>query len=278
MLYRFAFIYLLSLSAHASADSLTEDDREFWGRQLEDETSLGDAPTESPVVTSTPTASPEPRSPKSPPGTPTSSPTAVPTLTQVQAIVDLTFNVIFAIQGLSVLQVPTNDNLAPFLQAVSNPLTEVFVPGNVTVNVVNVGGLGIGRRLRRLEDTVPSIEIESTVLVRRNCFRPVCDEEAAQLYLHLYKQGLAEVAQSGDLTQAIREEAIRLDVAVLRESTVAPTSCRLVSSSFEITPVDDNNNDDAVNDDDETTSSGIMISLKTTTILGLALLSWMVMG
>jgi hypothetical protein len=219
---------LLAFCCLTAADSLHEEDSTYLQRMLAGEiNSLATgAPSTAPSVSSQPSA----------------APSLVPSYSGPQAIVKIKFDAVFTLEGLTLFDVPVDDELLEFQASIANPIQTILTPltSSVEVEVTTVGGLDVDRRLRALQgDPPPSIEVGIEVVATKDCYRPDCEDPAvADAILAGYKDALAESVETGDLTERIRAEASSRGVSSLDQTTAVPQSCRVVGFTVEILEAD----------------------------------------
>jgi hypothetical protein len=115
-------------------DTDTTHDWDYWDRSLQDHYSMSFTTTTRPAPLDTTISNP------------TTAPTTMPTFDTVQAVVDLEYTVLVSLQGVSVFDVPPNDDLEPFLKTISQPteaLLELYSPMTM-IHIRSVGGLQVG--------------------------------------------------------------------------------------------------------------------------------------
>jgi hypothetical protein len=214
---------LLSLCCSTAANSVHKEDSAFLQRMMVGEMSSLDtvAPSPAPPVSSQPSA----------------APSSVPSYSSPQAIVKIEFDAVFTLEGLTLFDVPVDEELLEFQASIANSIRAVFAPltRSVEVEVTTVGGLDVDRRLRALQETPPpSIEVGIQVVATKDCYRPDCENDVVTAaILTGYKDSLAKSVDTGDLTERIRAEASSRGVSPLDQSTAVPQSSRVVGSSVE---------------------------------------------
>lgn len=137
--------------------------------------------------------------------------TSVPSSSGRQAIFTIEFDAVFTLEGLSLFDVPVDDELEEFTASIADSIQKISDPlrSNVEVEVTTVGGVDDGRRLRALQGTPePSIEVGIQDVATEDCYRTDCeDPTVANAILVGYKDALAKSINNGDLTERIRAEA-----------------------------------------------------------------------
>jgi hypothetical protein len=245
---------LLSLCCSTTAKSLHKEDSAFLQRMMAGEmNSLPTAATPAPSVSSQPSAAPS------------SAPSSVPSYSGPQAIVKIEFDAVFTLEGLTLFDVPVDEELLEFQASIANSIQTILTPltSSVEVEVTTVGGLDVDRRLRALQGAPPpSIEVGIQVVATKDCYRPDCEDPAvADAILAGYKDALAESVDTGDLTERIRAEASSRGVFPLDRSAAVPQSSRVVGSSVEILEPSGGMEGDSDGEDDDVGSSSICVHL-----------------
>jgi hypothetical protein len=273
-------LLLLSLCCStAAASSLHKEDSAFLQRMMAGEMNSLDtvAPTPAPSVSSQPSAAPSSVPSKSPSvsSQPSTAPSSVPSYSGPQAIVKIEFDAVFTLEGLTLFDVPVDEELLEFQASIANSIQAVFTPftSSVEVEVKTVGGLNVDRRLRSLQGApLPSIEVGIQVVTTKACFRPDCGDPAvADAILAEYKDALAKSVDTGDLTERIRAEASSRGVSPLDQSAAVPQSSRVVGSSVEILEPDVGSMDEGTDgitdgEDNDVVSSSICAHLHTVAV------------
>jgi hypothetical protein len=264
-------VFQCSWATASAVDSLNEENSLFMQRMLDgDMNSLT-------VATGIPTLAPLVSFP------PSIAPSQAPSSPELQAIVEIEFDATFTLQGLSIFDVPVNEELDDFQASIADPLQAVLTPltKSVSVQVTTVGGLRIGRRLRSLQQTV---EIGFQVVASKDCFRSDCQDFAvADSNLAEYKAALTEAIDSDALARAIQNEASTRGVTSLQQSTVVAQSLD-VDDTFTSVQVEDpddeddnaDSNDIMDDEEDEETSASVGVHLHSIAVAVTLLLSFVV--
>ena len=273
-------LLLLSLCCSTAASSLHKEDSAFLQRMMAGEMNSLDtvAPTPAPsaVPSSVPSYSPSVFS------QPSAAPSSVPSYSGPQATVKIEFDAVFTLEGLTLFDVPVDEELLEFQASIANSIQAVLTPftRSVEVEVTTVGGLDVDRRLRSLQGAPPpSIEIGIQVVATKDCYRPDCGDPAvADAILAEYNDALAESVETGDLTERIRAEASSRGVSPLNQSVAVPQSSRVVGSSVEILEpesgsIDEDTNGITDGEDNDVVSSSTCAHLHTAVVSLTLLLS-----
>jgi hypothetical protein len=277
---------LLSLCCSTAASSLHKEDAAFLQRMMAGEMNSLDtvAPNTAPSVSSQPSTAPSSNPSYSPSvsSQPSAAPFSVPSYSGPQAIVKIEFDAVFTLEGLTLFDVPVDDELLEFQASIANSIQAVLTPftSSVEVEVTTVGGLDVDRRLRALQGVPPpSIEVGIQVVATKDCYRSDCEDDVVtDAILVEYKDALAESVDTGDLTERIRAEASSRGVSPLDQSTAVPESSRVVGSSVEILEPDVGSMDedtDGIADgkDNDVVSSSMCTHLHTAVVVLTLLLS-----
>jgi hypothetical protein len=239
-------VLLLSLCCSTAANPLRKEDTAFLQRMMAGEMNSLDTVAPTPAPTAPPVSS-----------QPSAAPSSVPSYSGPQAIVKIEFDAVFTLEGLTLFDVPIDEELLEFQASIANSIQEVLTPltSSVKVEVTTVGGLDVDRRLRALQESPPpSIEVGIQVVATKACYRPDCEDDAVtDAILAGYKDALAKSVDTGDLTGRIRAEASSRGISPLDQSTAVPQSSRVIGSSVEILEPDGGNIDedtDGITDDE----------------------------
>lgn len=212
------------------------EDEAFFDRMLQDAVNSMDPEVDTPIPVEAGSAAPTQAPSKEPR---TLEPSAVPSFEQAQKSVTLDFEAILTLEGLNVFDVPINEELTEFLEAIAGSVEAVWsnATNSIEVQVKTVDSLPVrGTMRRRLRSLQASVDVGIEVTAVVDCFRSDCVGAASDLFFKL-QMVIEQGIDSGALTSSIRSDASTRGVTALEQSTVVKAT--FGEASVQVEDVDD---------------------------------------